>query len=215
MRIQAVCFDMDGTLIRNTDSVKYLCTLNNNLEELEKIQRCENSGSISWIEADYLKVQLIKGLDLTEVENRFKRDIRLIRNVDKVLHYLREKRIKSVLITSGPTQVANILGKEFGFDCVYGSQYEVKNNKFTGKITTHMGNDGKLDRLKEFCAKHSIGLDRCVAIGDSESDIAVFEECGKSIAINYCDAVKGKASEHIITDSLSDVIDILKSWQAG
>ena len=127
MKIQAVCFDMDGTLIRNTDSVKYLCTLNNNLEELERMQGCENSGSISWIEADYLKVQLIKGLDLTEVENRFKRDIRLIRNIDKVLLYLREKRIKSVLITSGPTQVANILGKEFGFDCVHGSQYEVKN----------------------------------------------------------------------------------------
>ncbi len=215
MKIQAVCFDMDGTLIRNTDSVKYLCTLNNNLEELEKIQRCENNGSVSWIEADYLKVQLIKGLDLTEVENRFKRDIRLIRNIDKVLLYLREKRIKSVLITSGPTQVANILGKEFGFDCVHGSQYGVKNNKFTGKITAHIDNDGKLNRLKEFCAKHNISLDHCVAIGDSESDIAVFEKCGKSIAINYSDAVKGKASEHIITDRLSDVIDILKSWQAG
>jgi phosphoserine phosphatase len=205
---------MDGTLIRNTDSVQYLCALNNNLEPHGKIQRREDNGSLSWIEADYLKVRLINGLDLTEVKKRFMRDVPLIRNIDKVLLYLREKRIKSVLVTSGPVQVADIIGKKFGFDCVYGSQYELNNNRFTGEISTHMDDTGKLSRLIEFCAKHGISPDSCVAIGDSESDISVFEKCWKSIAINYADVLKGKASEYIITDDLSDIIDIFESWLA-
>jgi len=212
MKIEAVCFDMDGTLIRNTDSVRYLCMLNNNLEELEKIDRRQDDGSISWIESDYLKAKLIKGLELTEVKDEFKNHIQFIENIEQVLLCLKEKRIISALITAGPTQVANILGTEFGFDSVYGSEYEVKNDKFTGRITTHLGNEGKLNCLKELCTMNSISLDHCVAIGDSESDIVIFRNCGRSIAINYSDTMKGKASEYIITDDLADVVVVLESW---
>lgn len=212
MKIETVCFDMDGTLIRNTDSVRYLCMLNNNLEELEKIECLQNEGSITWIESDYLKAKLIKGLELKEVKNQYKNHIQYIKNIKQVLLCLKEKRIISALITAGPIQVAEILGTEFGFDSVYGSEYEVKNDKFTGGIATHLGNEGKLNCLKELCAMNSIGLDHCVAIGDSESDIVIFRNCGRSIAINYSDTLKGKASEYIITNDLADIMVVLESW---
>ncbi|MFC1532039.1 HAD family hydrolase [Thermodesulfobacteriota bacterium] len=215
MKIKAICFDMDGTLIRNTDSVRYLCTLNDNLKELEEIECFENERSISWTEADYLKAELIRGLELGKVEDRFEDNVELIQNIGQVLTYLRGRRIRSVLVTAGPTQVADILGMKFGFDGVYGSIYEVKNQKFTGQITTHMGNAGKLNRLEHFCDNNSIRLNHCVAIGDGESDVDVFGKCGKSIAINFTDTLEGKASEYVTTNDLSDIIDILESWLAA
>lgn len=215
MKIKAVIFDMDGTLIRDTDSVRYLCMLNNNLKALEEILSRENDGSISWVEADYFKVKLIKGLALKKVEDDSAKSIRLIRNIEKVLLVLRKRRIGSVLITSGPIQVADILGRRFGFDGVYGSEYEVKNRIFTGRIKTHLNNDGKLKCLIDYCTKSRIDLEHCAAVGDSESDIAIFRKCGKSIALNYSDALRGEASEYIITDDLYDIMDILKPWLAG
>ncbi len=212
MMITAICFDMDGTLIRNTDSVKYLCTLSNRLEEFERIECREAKGAITWIEGDYLKAELIAGLELSDVEGKFEDEIELIQNIARVLEFLRERRIKSVLITAGPIQVADTLGKTFSFDGVYGSTYEVIDNRFTGRITTHLGDQGKLNCLEDFCLKNGLVLENCVAIGDSSSDIAVFRSCGKSIAINYSDSLEGKASEHIITDDLFDVIDIIESW---
>lgn len=215
MKVRAVSFDMDGTLIRNTDSVRYLCMLNNNLKEFEKIQSLEDDGNISWIEADYLKARLIKGLELEAIKINFAKSVQLIRNIDKVLLFLKESQIGSVLITSGPIQVANILGKKFGFDIIYGSEYEVINSRFTGKIRTHLGDDGKLGCLTDYCLKSDISLEHCVAVGDSESDIAILQKCGRSIAINYSDALKGKASEYLRTDDLYDIVDILKSWLDG
>ncbi len=215
MKIEALCFDMDGTLIRNTDSVRYLCTLSNNLKELEQIECLENEKSISWIQADYLKAELIKGLELGKVEDMFEDNIEFIQNIGQVLTYLTKKGIRSALVTAGPIQVAEIVGRKFGFDGVFGSIYEVRNRKFTGEIIIHLGNVGKLSRFEDFCGNHGIGLTHCVAIGDSESDVDVFEKCGRSIAINYSDALKGKASEHITTDNLSDIIDILESWIAA
>jgi phosphoserine phosphatase len=188
--------------------------LNNNLKELEKIQCREDDGNISWIEADYLKAKLIKGLELEAIKDNFAKSIRLIQNIDKVLLFLKKRQTGSVLITSGPTQVADILGKKYSFDSVYGSEYEVKDYKFTGRIKTHLNNDGKLKCLTDYCTRSGIDLEHCVAVGDSESDIAVFKECGRSIAINYSDALRGTASEYIITDDLFDIMDILKSWLA-
>ncbi len=214
MKIKAVCFDMDGTLIRNTDSVRYLCTLNGNSDALKEIEKLESDGDISWIEADHLKARLISGLHVAQVREKFKANIELIQNIEQVVVYLRESGIRSVLITAGPIQVASVLGTQFGFDGVYGSLYEVENQKFTGEIVHHLGADGKVRCLEDFCSKHGIGFDQCVAIGDSESDVDVFKMCERSIGINYSDAIEGKASEHIITEDLSDVIGILESWLA-
>lgn len=214
MDIKAVCFDMDGTLIRRTDSVRYLCTLNGKADELVRIEALECDGSISWIAADHLKARLVKGLPVADVKDKFRQSVGLIGNIERVTAYLRERGIRSVLITAGPIQVARILGERFDFDGVYGSLYEVRAQKFTGKISRHLGEHGKVKCLEEFCGKNGISLDQCVAIGDSESDIEVFERCRYSIAINYSEAVAGEASEHIVTDDLSDVCPILERWLA-
>ena len=152
MKIKALFFDLDGTIIRNIDSVKYLCTLNDSLDKFEKIECLENDNRVSWIEADYLKAELIRGLNLKDANDKFNDKIEPIRNLEPVLIYLKEKGLKSVLITAGPIQVANILGTKFGFDGIYGSLYEVKDRKFTGNISTHLGSKGKVNCLNDFFA---------------------------------------------------------------
>jgi phosphoserine phosphatase len=214
MKIKSVCFDMDGTLIRNTNSVRYLCELNGHLDALEEIEELEDKGKISWVEADHLKAPLIEGLALASVETEFGRRIELIQNIERVLAYLKARRMSSVLITAGPIQVANVLATGFDFDAVYGSEYEVKGKRFTGRMTNHLGNDGTLRCLRAFGEEHRIPLEHCVAIGDSESDIEVFKACGRSIAINYSDAAAEAASACIITEDIADILDVLESWLA-
>jgi phosphoserine phosphatase len=214
VKIEAVCFDMDGTLIKNPDSARYLCTLNGRAHELAELEELESNGDLSWIEADYRKAELIRGLHIADVGAQFRTSIELIRNIDKISAYLRRRGARSVLITAGPIQVAGVLGRQFAFDGVYGSLYEVTAGRFTGRITSHLGSSGKLDCLGEFCFRHGIDFEHCVAIGNSESDLAIFKRCRRSIAINYADTLKGRASEYIITDDLSDVIPILETWFA-
>lgn len=206
-KFKVVCFDMDGTLITNTNSVEYLCILNGRREEVKEIEEREVNDEISWIDADYIKSKLIAGLPVQSVEDRFKDHIKLIDNIEKVLQELKSNNILSILVTAGPIQVAQTLGKIYKFDEVYGSIYETKNGVFTGKILKHLGDDGKLDRLISFCDENNIDLDQVASIGDSASDIKVFEKSGKSIAINYSSKLVGKANVYIKTDDLYDVLD--------
>ncbi|MBA1334189.1 MAG: Phosphoserine phosphatase [Firmicutes bacterium] len=165
---QLACFDMDGTLIRNTNSVRYLCCLNGKEDEA-------------------LEIELISG-------------------IDDVIKRLKGDGMKTILITAGPVQVAGIMKEKFGFDEAYGSNYDVSNGNFTGRILEHLGEGGKLRSLVSFCAKNEIDLQRTIAIGDSASDIEVFQKSGKSIAINYTDELIGNASVYLKTNTLTDIL---------
>ena len=148
---KVACFDMDGTLITNTDSVEYLCSLNGKEQDAEEIDMKERNGEFTWIEADYLKAKLFTGIEVSRVKEGFEKHIKLIDNIGKVLSKLKESNIKSILVTAGPIQVAKVLGNKFEFDSVYGSIYEVKNGCFTGNIEKHLGDSGKLESLKSYC----------------------------------------------------------------
>lgn len=208
-KYKTVCFDMDGTLIRNTNSVEYLCQLSNKAQDVKEIEDKEKRDEISWIKADYLKARLFKGLEVREVSKNFGKNIKIIDNLEIVLNELKSRGIKVMLVTAGPIQVAEELNKLYKFDKIYGSDYEVINGKYTGLIKNHLGDNGKLDSVREFCNENSINLYEVVSIGDSASDLKVFEKVGKSIAINYSKSVIGKANKYILTNDLKDVLKFI------
>lgn len=201
-----VCFDMDGTLIRNTNSVEYLCALNGKKKEVTDIEIREEKDEISWIDADYIKAKLVKGLEVKKITREFNKHIEVINNIEETLKSIREKGMLSILVTAGPVQVAEALGDKFSFDRIYGSIYGIENGVFSGNIVRHLGDTGKLDSLISFCNENKIGLEEVISIGDSASDIKVFEKSGKSIAINYSSKLIGKADVYIRTNDLLDVL---------
>ncbi|AOT71225.1 HAD family hydrolase [Geosporobacter ferrireducens] len=203
------CFDMDGTLIRNTNSVRYLCVLNGREKDVLEIEEKEDQGQFSWIEADYLKAAYMKGLRMDQVVDGFQQHIQFIHNIDFVIKHLKKLGIQCILVTAGPIQVAALVGERFGFDQVYGSYYEVDNNVFTGRILEHFGEGGKLKSLFSYCRNKNISLKDCITVGDGDSDLDVFEHSGKSIAINYSESLIGKADVYIRTEDLKDILQYI------
>lgn len=208
--IEAVFFDMDGTLIINTDSVEYICRLNDRVKEINEIVKKEENGEITWIEADYIKIKLVKGLDISAIEQKFDLYVKLIDGISEVISMFKSKGIRTVLVTAGPIEVAKVIGKKFGFDEVHGSRYEVKGNRHTGKIDSHVGIKGKSYILIKYCKEHDINLENCIAVGDSTSDVDMFKVCGKAIAINYSKSLIGKADYYIRTDNLINILEYVR-----
>lgn len=208
-RYKAVAFDMDGTLIRGTDSVQYLCSLNGRKDELRQIEKRENSGELSWIEADHLKARLLRGLPRSRISESFDREVPLISGTAECLARIRALGLKTVLLTAGPLDVARALAERLTFDAVCGSEYEVVNGVYMGRISKHLDALGKLAGLADFCRKQRIGLHECIAVGDSASDDEVFRHCGKSIAINYSQALVNRADEYLMTEDLRSILDFI------
>jgi phosphoserine phosphatase len=206
-KIKLVCFDLDHTLIYEIHSVMYPCILNGKYNEVLEVEKNEENGVYNWIEADYHRATLIKGLHIESLKKNFDSIIKPIKNIKQTIDKLHEKGIKCILITAGPIQVAKVAAERWGIDFYYGSLYEVENDLFTGKILEHTGDKGKLAHLIEHCEKSGYKSEECLAVGDGGTDIPIFEYCGASLAINYADSIIGKAKYFIKTDDLTDILE--------
>ena len=209
MPIKLVCFDLDDTLIREIHSVMLPCILNNKEKEHAIIQAKEDCGQLNYIEADYLRAELLMGLDERKIGDGFLNIAKPLKNITRTIRTLQKHNIKCIVITVGPKQVAKVVAEIWGFDFYYGSNYEVLNGKFTGKIIEYIKAEDKVNCLKDYCANEKIQAFECVAVGDGSTDIPIFEYCKKSIAINASERVKEKAVYSINTESLSDILKFI------
>lgn len=204
------CFDLDDTLIREIHSVMLLCILNDKLSELHSIEESEYAGKLNWIDADYLKARLLKGLKVNTIADGVKSIANPINGIIEVISKLHQNGIKCLLLTSGPSEVARVVKEQYGFDAYGGSEYEIVNGEFTGEITHHLADTGKAQFLRNFCKKEAIALDDCIAIGDGSTDIPLFKICGTSIAINASSAkVADNATYSIRTENLEDILILI------
>jgi phosphoserine phosphatase len=56
---------------------------------------------------------------------------------------------------------------------------------------------------------------RCAAIGDSRSDLPLFELVGFSVALNASPDARARASTSLDSSSLVDVLPLIQSWVAS
>lgn len=205
-KLKLVCFDLDDTLIREIHSVMLPCILNGKEKEHSFIQEQEEKGLINYRAADYLRAELITGLEECKIAQSFLKIAKPLKNIKAVVEALHKQNIKCIVITVGPKQVAKVVCDIWGFDGYYGSDYEVIEGVFSGKILNYIGAEQKIECLLDFCKNNSIMPDECIAVGDGSTDIPVFQYCGKSIAINSSQKVQQSAMYAVDTDDLYDIL---------
>lgn len=204
--LKLACFDLDDTLIREIHSVMLPCILNGKEREHSLIQEQEDQGVINYISADYLRAELLLGLEERDIAESFLKIAKPLKNIKSVVEALHKQNIKCIVITVGPKQVAKVVCDIWGFDDYYGSDYEVIDGIFTGKILNYIGAEQKIECLQDFCKNNSIRPDECIAVGDGSTDIPIFEYCEKSIAINSSPKVQKSAMYAVDTDDLTDIL---------
>jgi phosphoserine phosphatase len=205
-----VCFDLDGTVMLRPNSLQYLLELSHApVAAMLDIDRRETTGELHWVAADQERASFIAGLPVAAVEEHFDGHLQAIGNLGPVLATLRAHRIISVLITAGPLEVAEALARRFAFDHSFGSDFETANSHYTGRITRHLGSQGKVDCLLGLCGAEGISLEECVAVGDGPSDIDLFRRVGLAIGIN-CPRVVADVVHHLIEgDDLAPILPLI------
>jgi phosphoserine phosphatase len=182
------------------------CILNGKEKEHSFIQEQEENGLIDYKSADYLRAKLLLGLEERKIAQSFLEIAKPLNNIKNVIEVLHEQNIKCIVITVGPKQVAKVVCDIWQFDDYYGSNYEVVEGVFTGKILNYIGAEQKIECLQDFCEKNNIKPDECIAVGDGSTDIPVFQYCGRSIALNSSPKVQKSAIYAVDTDDLTDIL---------
>lgn len=89
-----------------------------------------------------------------------------------------------VIISAATMYQINPVAKELGISEVYGTRMEVRNGKFTGRITEMCWGEGKARAARTFAKKHDIDLSKSYFYSDSFDDYPLFKIVGRPVAVN-------------------------------
>ena len=211
-KYKLVMFDMDGTLIDGR-SILIFSEKKGFKDNLLNSLRSDKQPYEKSIEI----AQFLKGVNSKELLDIF-RKIPLQKNVEMVTQKIREKNIKTAVVTDSYQFIADDLKKRLGFDYAFANNLIIENNIVTGKIilnnsslricetgiTYSICKDLVLDKI---CNELNINSDEIIAIGDGVVDIGMIKKAGLGIAYKASEEVQKNAD--IITNDMSVILDYI------
>ena len=209
-KYKLVMFDMDGTLIDGRSIFIF---------SEKKGFKDKLLGSLQSDKEPYEKsieiAQFLKGTSITELLEIF-RKIPLQKNVEKIAQKLKEKNIKTAIVTDSYQFIADDLKKRLDFDYAFANNLLIKQNIVTGKIVCNNNNLKRCDTgiiysickglvLDQLCIMLNIAPDEILAIGDGVVDIGMIKKAGLGIAYKASEDVQKNAD--IITNDFAVILD--------
>ena len=207
-----VVFDMDGVLTRDRSSWTFVHDMMG--VSNEKNLKAFIDGKIDEDEFIRSDVALWHDVDpditVSKIA-RFFRELRLTDGIQETVACLHYNRIKCVICSGGIDLAAKMIADEYGFDDYAAvTLLTDENGHPTGEAVKGADLSDKGASVREFIEKYGTTPERTVSIGNSFTDIKMFENSGLSIAFNPEDDATREAADHIVVSkNIADVLDYI------
>ncbi len=212
MRYELVCFDMDGTLTRVSSSWSWIHDHYGVDNEESYEMYC--AGIID--EREFMRRDI--GMWLEKHPEVTAKDIAaqfttmpLVEGIQETVAALKAEGMRNVIVSGGIDSAAKMISDEFGFDGYIADSLEVCDRGIlTGEGILHVDLSDKGINVRNFQKKFGIGTENTVSIGNSFTDIPMFENSALSIAFNPIDEKVVEAADATVeSDNLADILDII------
>jgi phosphoserine phosphatase len=210
MKFKFVAFDLDGVLVDTFSSWvwmhKYFDV--NNDHSLYAYQ----NGEIDYLEFMRRDIQLWlekkENMTIQDVADILS-DVPMMKGAKDVVQALKEKNIKTAIISCGIEVLAQRIANELGIDFVVANGLVAdEEGKLTGEGTLTIELADKGTPLKNLLEKNKIAKEDCVSIGNSYGDAGMFKVSGFSIAFNPHDDITRETADVVVEgDDLRGIME--------
>lgn len=185
--LRLAVFDLDGTLKREPDPYVYLHRRLGTLEAAEAFTAKGLSGEIPYEEWLRLDTGLWTGTPRS-VLVRLLNDNPYLPGARETVRALKHLGITVAIISSGLLLHAELAAQELGVDAVVGNEIHFDGDGgdpwVSGRVTAHCAYGGKRDLLAQMQAELGVTPRETLAVGDTRSDLGLFELAAFRVAVN-------------------------------
>ncbi|OED44377.1 hypothetical protein AB833_01700 [Chromatiales bacterium (ex Bugula neritina AB1)] len=204
-----ITFDLDGTLIRGMSTAEHLAGKMGGLEKAREYEELYTQGKITGRQFAEFDCSRYKGHSRKNVAQHLE-DIPAINHIEATLDILSRNSIHSAICTLAWTFLAETVALRYGFSDYSGASLELDENYcFTGGVNRFFHAEDKVSYVEKLCVKHAIEMSQVVHIGDSTSDLYLFDAVGYSIALNGSAQAIERADTSVNSESLLDTLAVI------
>jgi phosphoserine phosphatase len=198
--------DMDSTLI-GQECVDELAALAGVGDRVAAITERAMRGEVAFAPALRERVALLAGLPETVIGEVLKERITLNRGARTLVRTMRANGAYVAIVSGGFRQFTGAIRERLGADQDRANGLIIEGGKLTGKVIEPvLGQDAKLDALKEIAVAMGLTLDDTLAVGDGANDLPMLQAAGLGIAYRAKPKVAAGADARIEHTDLSALL---------
>ena len=119
--------------------------------------------------------------------------------LDAAFDLLQAHRVKGdtlIIITATNTLVTQPIADRLGVEYLIGCEAELKDGRYTGKPEgVPSFGEGKVQRIKAWCAEHQTPLEGAIFYSDSHNDLPLLREVAHAVAVDPDDVLRLEAQQ--------------------
>lgn len=176
--------DMDSTII-GQECIDELADFAGKKDEVSEITERAMRGELDFDGALKTRVEMLKGLSTSVLEDCFEARITLNEGARTVVKTMKANGARCVLVSGGFTFFTSRVQELAGFHHNRANTLIIENEEMTGEVGLPiLGREAKLVALNEEAAIAGATADDALAMGDGANDLAMIEAAGMGLA--YC-----------------------------
>lgn len=200
-----VIFDMDGTLLPDTTANIELARVLGSERLVHELEAEYHAGAIDNRTYASRILDLYARLSDQLIEEAFHRAPKLPGLLDLV-GWAATQGASVAVLTTGPEFFARRFAEHYRFEHVIGGSFPLHGESLDLSSCDVVRDGDKPMRARMLCKILGVPESRCVVVGDSRSDVALFAEFQNSIALNHHQVLNGKARYYLQTQFAPDLI---------
>jgi len=216
-KIDAVIFDLDGTLVRyhgvdfesSWGAIAVAAGVSDRSQELFREYFPRRDAYAEWVVEE---AKLLKGISVDHVANHVFPPPYAC-GVAEAVERLRGQYLMGIL-SSGVDLIADYVAQDLGLSFAWANRLAVEDGRFAGTSEIVVDLWSKADVLTRLASEYGLDLQRVCFVGDNVNDLAVMQRVGLAIAANPKDDSLHEVADHVITD-FAILPELIRAYEAA
>ena len=176
--------DMDSTMIHQ-ECIDELGVVAGMGDHIKDITARAMRGELDFDAALKERVALLKGLDVSVIAELLRDRITFMEGGKTLLATMRANGAYAALVSGGFLSFTGPVAAQLGFHENRANRLLDAGGKLTGEVGLPiLGQQAKLDALREIAAAHGLLPSDAIAVGDGANDLAMLGEAGMGVALH-------------------------------